>query len=79
MYKRKTKDVYFIIIKYPYCDEWERVDWCTDYREARALVKTYRENEVGANVRVHFERVPIDVFDRKGFSPIFYDKPLRIR
>ena len=79
MYKRKTKDVYFIIIKYPYCDEFERVDWCTDYSEARKLAKIYRENEVGSIVRVHSERVPIDVFDSKGFSPIFYDKPLRIR
>ena len=78
-YTRKTKDVYFIYIRYPYCNDYDRVDFELSLREARELAKTYRDNEIGADVRVVLERVPIDIFDsnERPFSPVYYDKPLK--
>lgn len=78
-YTRKTKDVYFIYIRYPYSDDYERVDFELSRSEARKLAKTYMKNEIGADVRVVEERVSLDIFDFKEhpFSPIFYDKPLK--
>lgn len=78
-YTRKTKDVYFIYVRYPYCDDYERVDFELSRREAVKLAKEYRDNEIGAVVRIVEERVPIDIFDSKEhpFSPVSYDKPLK--
>lgn len=78
-YTRKTKDVYFIYVRYPYSDDYERVDFESSRSEAKKLAKTYMKNEIGADVRVVAERVPLDIFDSKehSFSSVFYDKPLK--
>ena len=49
MYKRKTKDCY--AIESFYCGEWSIECNCEDYKDAKAQLKTYREN-ISAPVRI---------------------------
>lgn len=49
MYKRKTVDCY--AIESLYCGEWSVECYCDDLADAKAQLKTYREN-VNVPVRI---------------------------
>lgn len=57
MYKRKTEDEYHI--EGHYCHGWETVTIESTWKEAKAQVKCYRENEPNA-FRVVKKRVKKD-------------------
>lgn len=57
MYKRKTEDEWRIMGFYP--DGWEELTTETTWKEAKANVKAYRENEPGTRFKVVKKRVKI--------------------
>jgi hypothetical protein len=62
-YIRKTRDEYNVQGYYDPSTGWEDVCAEDSYREARARLKEYRENEPQYAHRIKVRRVPIEVTD----------------
>lgn len=54
MYKRKTQDIWNVQGNYGF--GWETVTAETTYREVRARLREYRENEPGTSFRLKMTR-----------------------
>ncbi len=60
-YKRKTVDEYDIEGDYGYGDGWEIVTCEANFKDAKAVIKEYRENEPYGRFRIRKHRVKIEV------------------
>lgn len=58
MYKRKTKDIYVMMSNYGY--GWEEELTEDTYAEAKAQLKTYRENCKNAQYKIVKKRIKIN-------------------